>query len=181
MGELVGIFFYYSKIKILIRKKTTIFNFSVLSDHKPSLSLRSLTSGSDSCTRPYVWSFFPLHTTIGFLFSLSRIQFHFFVDMGADALWPPSHNRTKNSLFSKYFLIWALYHHFIMRVGTNMRFIDPPRCLCSHFFFGGKIYEMLHVWYGKRCEISVCVLFVNENCFFMDICRKSGLFKIIFD
>lgn len=34
MGELVGIFFYYSKIKILIRKKTTIFNFSVLSDHK---------------------------------------------------------------------------------------------------------------------------------------------------
>ena len=50
MGELVGIFFYYSKIKILIRKKTTIFNFSVLSDHKRADQRRM--------------SEFSLHTTI---------------------------------------------------------------------------------------------------------------------
>lgn len=74
MGELVGIFFYYSKIKILIRKKTTIFNFSVLSDHKRADQRRM--SVESPHTTIHVYNTFSLYVL--FLFSHDHWRFIFF-------------------------------------------------------------------------------------------------------
>lgn len=129
MGELVGIFFYYSKIKILIRKKTTIFNFSVLSDHKRA-DQRRMSVECSTHNHPCVQH---IHFYI-FLFSHDHWRFscfsHFFYSFDcmhrSRLSWMPHHNRTKNSLFSKYFLIWA----FRQATKTVHR---------SRFHLGGKI------------------------------------------